>query len=142
MSGLCTPEIVIIMKKASSRYLLSGIVIVLIGVWAAVSWYVWSDVGSQWIKRYPAAQAAALPFFIMSWPAYEVCLEISGVGFGANARTAAAPWTFIVFLIQAILMWSLLIAAVFIRKYSIPLLIGQIALLLLLFITFWCFGNG
>ena len=130
------------MKKASSRYLRLAIVIVLIAVWAAVSWYAWSDVGSRRIKRCPAVQRAALPVLIMSWPAHEVCLGISGVGFGANARSAATVWTFVVFLIQAVLTWSLLLIAVIVRKRFIFWLCAQLALLLLLFVTFWCFGNG
>ena len=130
------------MKKASSRYLRLAIVIVLIVVWAAVSWYAWSDVGSSRMKRCPAVQRAALPAVIMSWPAHEVCLSISGVGSGANIGSKATVGTFVVFLIQAVLTWSLLLIAVIIRKKSIFWLCAQLALLLMLFATFWCFGNG
>ena len=130
------------MKKVSSRYLLLVIVIVLIAVWDIVSWYSWSDVGSRRIKRYPAIQIAALPVLILSWPAHEVCLGISGIGFGANARSAATVWTFVVFLIQAVLTWSLLLVAVIVWKRFIYWLFAQLALLLLLFATFWYWGNG
>jgi len=130
------------MKKASSRYLSLAIVIVLIVVWAAVSWYTWSDVGASRIEGYPAIQRAASPVLIMSWPAHEVCLGISGVGFGANARSAATAWTFAAFLIQAVLTWSLLLIAIIVRKRVAIWLCAQLALLLLLFATFWRFGNG
>ena len=130
------------MKKASPRSLRLAIVIVLIVVWAAVSWYAWSDVGSSRIERYPAVQIAASPVLIMSWPAHEACLGISGVGFGANARSAATAWTFAVFLIQAALTWSLLLIALAARKRFVFWLCAQLALLLLLFATFWPFGNG
>jgi len=119
-----------------------AIVIVLIVVWAAVSWYAWSDAGSSRMKGYPAAQIAALPVLIMSWPAHEVCLGISGVGFGANARSAATTWTFVLFLIQAVLTWGLLLIALLVRKRFLFYLCAQLALLLLLFATFWRFGNG
>lgn len=130
------------MKKASPGYLRLAIVIVLIVVWASVSWYAWSDVGSKRMKRYPAVQRATLPVLIMSWPAHEVCLGISGIGFGANARSAATVRTFVIFLIQAVLTWSLLLIAVIGRKRFIFWLSAQLALLLLLFATFWYFGNG
>ncbi len=129
------------MNKTSSRYLRLAVV-VLIVVWAAVSWYAWSDAGSSRMKGYPAIQRAALPVLIMSWPAHEVCLGISGVGFGANARSAATVWTFAVFLIQAVLTWSLLLIALIVRKRLAFWLCAQLALLLLLFATFWPFGNG
>lgn len=124
------------------RYLRLAIVIVLIVVWAAVSWYAWSDAGSSWMKGYPAVQIAALPVAIMSWPAHEVCLGISGVGFGANARSAATAGTFAVFLIQAVVTWSLLLIALVVRKRLAFWLCAQLALLLLLLVTFWRFGNG
>ena len=130
------------MKKASSGYLSLLLVIILIVVWAAVSWYAWSDVGSNRMKSCPAIQIAALPVLIMSWPAHEICLGISGVGSGANVRSKATVGTFAVFLIQAILTWSLLLIAAIVRKKSIFWLCAQLALLLLLFASFWCFGNG
>lgn len=119
-----------------------AVVIVLIVVWAAVSWYGWSDVGASRMKRYPAVRWGALPVVIMSWPAHEVCLGISGAGFGANARSAATGWTFAIFLIQAALTWSLLLIALLARKRLVFWLGAQSALLLLLFATFWRFGNG
>jgi hypothetical protein len=124
------------------RYLSLALVIVLIVVWAAVSWYAWSDVGSRRMKSCPAVQTATFPVLIMSWPAHEVCLGISGVGFGANALSKATVGTFAAFLIQAVLTWSLLLVAVIIRKNFIFWLCAQLALLLLLFAAFWCFGNG
>lgn len=124
------------------RYLSLALVIVLIVVWAAVSWYAWSDVGSSRMKDCPAVQIAALPVVIMSWPAHEVCLGISGVGPGANARSKATVGTFVIFLIQAVLTWSLLLIAVIVRKKFIFWLCAQLALLLLLFTAFWSFGNG
>ena len=124
------------------RYLSLALVIVLIVVWAAVSWYAWSDVGSGRMKRCPAVKIAALPVVIMSWPAHEACLVISGVGSGANALSKATAGTFAIFLIQAVLTWSLLLAAVIIRKKYIFWLCAQLALLLLLFAAFWSFGNG
>jgi hypothetical protein len=124
------------------RYLSLAVIIILIVVWAAVSWYAWSDVGSSRMKSCRAVQIAALPVLIISWPAHEVCLGISGVGFGANAGSKATVWTFAVFLIQAVLTWSLLLVAVINRKKLIFWLCAQLALLLLLFATFWCFGNG
>jgi hypothetical protein len=124
------------------RYLRLAVVIVLIVVWAAVSWYAWSDVGSSRMKSCPAVQIAALPVLIMSWPAHEVCLGVSGVGFGANARSKATIETFAIFLIQAVLTWSLLLIAAIVRKRFIFWLCAQLALLLLLFAAFWCFGNG
>jgi hypothetical protein len=130
------------MKKASLKYVSLSLVIVLIIVWAAVSWYGWSDVGSSRMKSCPAVKIAALPVLIMSWPAHEVCLGISGVGFGANANSKATVGTFAIFLIQSVLTWSLLLIAVIIRKNLIFWLCAQLALLLLLFATFWCFGNG
>ena len=78
----------------------------------------------------------------MSWPAHEACLGISGVGFGANAHSAATAWTFAVFLIQAVLTWSLLLIALAVRKRVAFYLCAQLALLLLLFATFWRFGYG
>ena len=124
------------------RYLSLAVVIVLIVFWAVVSWYAWSDVGSSRMKSCPAVQRAALPVLIMSWPAHEVCLGISDVGSGANARSIATVWTFVVFLIQAVLTWSLLLIASIVRKRFIFWLYAQLALLLLLFAVFWCLGNG
>jgi hypothetical protein len=124
------------------KYLSFVLVIVLIVVWAAFSWYAWSDVGSDGLKSCPALKVAALPVLIMSWPAHEVCLFISGTGFGANANSKATAGTFVVFLIQAVLTWSPLLAAVITRKKFIFWFCTQTALLLLLFATFWCFGNG
>ena len=130
------------MKKALSRYFRLAMVIVLIAVWAAVPWYAWSDIGSSRMKNCPAIQIAALPVLIMSWPAHEVCLGTSGVGSGANAGSKATVGTFLVFLIQAVLTWSLLLIAVINRKKFIFWLCAQLALLLLLFAAFWSFGNG
>ncbi|OHB76420.1 MAG: hypothetical protein A2Z25_18495 [Planctomycetes bacterium RBG_16_55_9] len=130
------------MKKASSRYLSLAIIIVLIVGWAMVSWYAWSDVGSSRLKGCPAVQKAVLPVLIMSWPAHEVCLDTSGVGSGANAHSAATGGTFVVFLIQAVLTWNPLLIAVITRKGFMSWLCGQLAVLLLLFATFWSFGNG
>ena len=130
------------MKKASSQYLSLALVIVLIFVWAVASWYAWSDVGSSRLKSCRAVQRATLPVVIMSWPAHDICLGISGVGFGANALSNATVGTFVVFLIQAVLTWSLLLVAVIIRKKFIFWLCAQLALLLLLFAAFWPFGNG
>ena len=124
------------------RYLSLALVIVLIVVWAVVSWYTWSDVGSSRMKDCPAVQIAALPVLVMSWPAHEACLGISGVGFGANARSKATLGAFVVFLIQAALTWCTLLIAVIFRKKFIFWLCAQLALLLLLFAAFWCFGNG
>ena len=124
------------------RYLSLALVVVLIVVWAAVSWYAWSGVGSSRMKSCPAVKIAALPALIMSWPAHEACLVISGVGSGANALSKATAGTFVAFLIQAVLTWSLLLAAVIIRKKYIFWLCAQLALLLLLFAAFWSFGNG
>ena len=124
------------------RYLRLAIVIVLIVVWAVVPWYAWSDIGSSRMKRCPAVQITALPVLIMSWPAHEACLGISGVGSGANAGSKATVGTFAVFLIQAVLTWSLLLVAVITRKTFIFWLCAQMALLLLLFAAFWSFGNG
>jgi len=124
------------------RYFSLALVIVLIVVWAATSWYTWSDAGSNRIKSYPAVQIAALPVLFMSWPAHEICLGISGVGSGANVRSKATAGTFVVFLIQAVLTWYPLLIAVVARKKSIFWLCAQLALLLLLFASFWCFGNG
>jgi hypothetical protein len=124
------------------RYLSLALVIVLIVVWAVVSWYAWSDVGSGRMKRCPAVKIAALPVVMMSWPAHEVCLGVSGTGSGANAGSKATVGTFAIFLIQAVLTWSLLFAAVIIRKKFIFWLCAQLTLLLLLFAAFWCFGNG
>jgi len=123
-------------------YLSLALVIVLIVVWAAASWYAWSDVGLSRIKSCPAVQIAALPVLIMSWPAHEVCLGISGVGSGANAGSNTTVGTFAVFLIQAALTWSLLLNAIINRKKFIFWLCAQLAVLLLLFTTFWRFGNG
>jgi hypothetical protein len=125
-----------------SRNLSLAAVVVLIAAWAAVSWYGWSDAESSRMKDNPAIQRAALPVLIMSWPAHEVCLGISGAGFGANARSAATAWTFAVFLIQAVLTWGLLLIAMLVRKRFVFWLCAQLALLLLLFATFWRFGNG
>jgi hypothetical protein len=108
------------------RYLSLALVIVLIVVWAAVSWYAWSDVGSSKMKSCPAVQIAALPVLIMSWPAHEVCLGISGVGSGANACSKATVGTFAIFLIQAVLTWSSLFIAVVVRKKFIFWLCAQI----------------
>jgi hypothetical protein len=124
------------------RYLSLAVVIILIVVWATASWYAWSDVGSSRMKNCPVVKIAALPVLIMSWPAHEICLGISGVGPGANAGSKATVGTFVVFLIQAVLTWSLLLIAVITRKKFIFWLYAQLALLLLLFATFWCFGNG
>ena len=124
------------------RYLSLALVIALIVVWAAVSWYAWSDVGSGRMKSLPAFQIAVLPVLIMSWPAHEVCLGISGVGFGANAGSKATAGTFAVFLIQAALTWCPLLIDVIARKKFIFWLCAQLAVLLLLFASFWRFGNG
>ena len=124
------------------RYLSLALVIALIVVWAAVSWYAWSDIGSSRMKNCPIVKVAALPVLIMSWPAHEVCLGISGVGSGANAGSKATVGTFVVFLIQAVLTWSLLLTAAINRKKFILWLCAQLAVLLLLFASFWCFGNG
>ena len=130
------------MKSSSSRYSGLAIVVVLIVVWAAVSWYGWSDAESGGMKGYPSIQRAASPILILSWPAHEVCLGVSGAGFGANARSATTAWTFAVFLIQAVLTWSLLLIAIIVRKRFVFYLCAQAAILLLLFATFWRFGNG
>ncbi len=128
------------MKKVKLKY--PAFVVVLIVLWAAASWYAWSDAGSRRLKSYPAVGIAAVSILFLSWPAHEVCLGISGAGFGANARSAATLGTFVIFLVQAILTWSLLLAMVIVRKYFLPLLFAQAGLLLLIFITFWRFGNG
>ena len=130
------------MKKGSPENLFLYIAIVLIVVWATVSWYAWSDVGSRRIKLYPVFQTVVLPVLIMSWPAHEVALSISGVGFGANVRSAATVWTLAIFMLQAVLTWAPLLIAVIVRKKLICWLFAQFALLLLLFSTFWFFGNG
>ncbi len=124
------------------RYLSLALVIVLITIWAVVSWYAWSDVGSSRMKSCRAGQMAALPVLIMSWPAHEVCLALSGVSFGANACSKATVGTFVLFLTQAVLTWSLLLIAVITRKKFIFWFCAQLALLLLLFAAFWYFGNG
>jgi hypothetical protein len=124
------------------RHLRLALVIVLIVVWAAASWYAWSDVGSSRMKNCQAVKIAILPVLLMSWPAHEICLGISGVGFGANAGSKATAGTFAVFLIQAVLTWWLLLIAVITRKKFIFWLCAQLALLLLLFASFWRFGNG
>jgi len=124
------------------RYLSLALIIILIAVWAVVSWYAWSDVGSSRMKRCRAVKTAALPVLIISWPAHEVCLVISGVSFGTNAGSKATAGTFAVFLIQAVLTWSLLLIAVAARKKFILWFCAQLSLLLLLFASFWCFGNG
>jgi hypothetical protein len=124
------------------RYLSLALVIALIAVWAASSWYTWSDVGSSRMKSCPAFQIAVLPVLIMSWPAHEICLGISGVGSGANAGSKATAGTFAVFLMQAVLTWILLLTAAINRKKLTFCLCAQLALLLLLFATFWFFGNG
>ncbi|OHB84536.1 MAG: hypothetical protein A2Z38_07155 [Planctomycetes bacterium RBG_19FT_COMBO_48_8] len=94
------------------------------------------------MKSCPAVQIATLPVLVMSWPAHEVCLDISGVGFGANARSKATVGAFAIFLIQAVLTWSLLLIAIITRKKFIFWLCAQLALLMLLFAAFWSFGNG
>jgi hypothetical protein len=119
-----------------------ALVVVLIVVWAAFSWYVWTDVGSDRLKICPAVKIAALPVLILSWPAHEICLGISGVGSGANAGSKATIGTFAVFLIQAVLTWSPLLAAVITRKKLIFWFCAQLSLLLLLFASFWRFGNA
>lgn len=118
------------------------IVVVLIVIWAVVSWYGWSDAEAGGIRGNRAIQGAASPVLIMSWPAHEACLGISGVGFGANARSAATAWTFAIFLAQAALTWSLLLIAILARRRLTFFLFAQAALLMLLFATFWRFGNG
>jgi hypothetical protein len=94
------------------------------------------------MKSLPALQIAALPVLIMSWPAHEICLGISGVGSGTNADSKATVGTSAVFLIQAALTWCMLLIAVTARKKFIFWLCAQLALLLLLFASFWRFGNG
>jgi hypothetical protein len=129
-------------KKLSGFLFPVFAVAILIVVWAGVSWFAWSQAGADWFKSHRAFQTAALPVLIMSWPAHEICLEISGAGFGANMRPAATFETFGIFLIQAMLTWDMLMMAAMVRKYYKPLLFAQLGVLIVLFVTFWYFGNG
>jgi hypothetical protein len=126
----------------SRRYLLLSIIVVLIVGWAFLSWYVWSGIASASIKSNIIYKIMVFPIGTMSWPAHEICLVISGAGTGANAPSPANFCSFAVFLVQASLTWSLLLIPVIMRKMIVPWLFAQSCVLLLIFFTFWCFGNG
>jgi hypothetical protein len=126
----------------SRRYFLLSVVIVIIAFWAFLSWYIWSGVASADIKGILVYKIVSLPVGLMSWPAHEICLIISGVDYGANASSPASFWYFMVFLVQAVLTWSLLLVPVVMQKKIYPWIFFQSGLLLLLFLTFWLFGNG
>lgn len=126
----------------SRRYFLLSIVIVVISFWTFMSWYIWSGLVPGNVKGNIIYKIAALPVGTTSWPAHEICLVISGAGYGANAPSPPAFWSFIVFLVQASLTWSLLLIPAIMQKKVFPWIFLQSGLLLLLFLTFWCFGNG
>lgn len=111
-------------------------------LWHLVSWIGWSDLSAALKSSNFALRCLALPVIILSWPAHQICLALSGLGFGYNAKCPANAWSFIVFLLQALVTWVFVLVPIFQQKKVWPWLAAQLVLLLILFCTFWYYGQG
>ena len=99
-------------------------------------------VGGLDILKETRAVRPALPVIILSWPAHEICLVFSGLGFGYNAKCPANAWSFTVFLAQALVTWVFVLVPIVQQKKVWTWLAAQLMLLLILFCTFWYYGRG
>ena len=107
----------------------------LVLAWTLGSWAIWSDIAAK-------PGAFAIPIAVLSWPGHEICLAISGHGMGANARCPATVWSFLVFSVQALVTWALLVPCVLAIRRRWVWAVSQGLLLVLLFAGFWKWGNG
>lgn len=131
------------MSDADSRYrrryaLALGCLVVL---WGLASWVVWSKLGVK-LRAVPLVLYLLTPAALLSWPAKELCLEIMGLGFGYNAKVPAAFWTLMIFFVQAAVIW-LPMTVPCVRRFRVwPWLLVQGLVFLVLFVSFWRYGNG
>ena len=122
------------MNSKRGKWYLVGIGCLVL-LWAVGSWALWSDIAFK-------PGVLAIPVGILSWPAHEVCLAISGQGIGANANCPATTWSFLAFRVQAAVTWVLLVPCLLVPRKKWVWAISQGAVLVLLFAGFWHWGNG
>ena len=131
------------MAESSSRHRWAWVMVIVCVVigWGVASWLGWSEIGIR-LKAVPGLPILLLPVLFLSWPAHEVALVVAGLGAGANARCPATAWTLTAFLLQAVVTW-LPLAIFCLARFKLRfLLVVQCAVLLILFVFFWFFGNG
>ena len=131
------------MNDADSRYRRGYVIALgcLLVLWGLASWVVWSDLGLK-LRAVPLMNIFLLPVGLLSWPAKEVCLEVVGLGFGYNARVPATFWTLMIFFIQAVVIW-LPMTIPCVRRFRMrPWLVVQGLVFLVVFVSFWPYGNG
>lgn len=125
--------------KFRGRYAIAlGCVVVL---WTLGSWTVWSELGVK-LKGVPLAKLVFLPVGILSWPAHEICLELSGQGYGAQNKVPATLFTLLIFAVQAAIVWLPMAVPCLRRRTISTWLIFQAVVFLALFSSFWHYGNG
>jgi len=130
------------MKRTHRKLYMTGLACLFIA-WGLLSWLAWSDAAISTIKSAPAGvRVVLLPILVLSWPAHELCLQLSGLGFGYNARCPANVGSFLVFFVQAFLSWILLFIPIWKQTKILPWMSLQLALLLVLLCGFWYWGNG
>ena len=111
-------------------------------LWHLASWAEWSDLSAGPKSGNFALRCLTMPVAILSWPAHEICLALSGFGFGYNRKCPANAWSFTVFLAQALVTWVFILIPIVRQKQVWPWLAAQLMLLLILFYTFWYYGQG
>ena len=87
-------------------------------------------------------RAVSLVMVLTTWPAHELSLQISGKGFGANARSEFKIVSLLIFFVWAAFLWSPILILLK-RNFSYWIAAaGQAVLLGLVIALFWKFGNG
>ena len=132
------------MKNTTHRFRrgYSVFYVLFIIIWTLTSWTIYTELGVQ-LKESTAFKIATLPVFLLSWPAGQISLEITGYGFGHNMGTIpAAPWSFLLFFVQTSIIWFPLATLCLQRIKIWPCLFAQTGIIFMLLCFFWQFGNG
>lgn len=109
--------------------------------WGLASWTAWSELGVK-LKGVPLAKLVFLPVAVFSWPAHEICLELSGQGYGAQGKVPSSFFTLLIFTVQAAIIWLPMAVPCLRRRTISTWLIVQCMVFLALFSSFWHYGNG
>jgi len=132
--------------NSDHRVTILSVFFVIVLVWTIAGACVWTGCFRDMAEMVPATagieRAVSVVMGLTTWPAHELSLQISGEGFGANARLEFKVVLLVLCFAWAALLWSpILILLKRNLSYWIAAA-GQAALLALVIALFWKFGNG
>lgn len=121
------------------------VVVLFIGIvtsWAVLGCACWSGFFRSQVETISLVKIFRVSMLLTTWPAHELLLELSGKGFGANALSKFDIASLSIFFAYSAIIWGPLLILLRKKRSIFIALSAQSALLVLVSILFWYYGNG